>query len=105
MKFDSNLHREIWSLGDMTQTLCGNLPEKAAGVFRKEELARFERIVISGCGDSICAAYAVKECFEKLLKMVRRVPPLRSSSAFPARCRGLWRRPRGQRETEPSPWR
>ena len=69
MKFDSNLHREIWSLGDMTQTLCGNLPEKAAGVFRKEELARFERIVISGCGDSICAAYAVKECFEKLLKM------------------------------------
>ena len=54
MKFDSNLHREIWSLGDMTQTLCGNLPEKAAGVFRKEELARFERIVISGCGDSIC---------------------------------------------------
>ncbi len=44
MKFDSNLHKEIWSLGDMTQTLCGNLPEKAAGVFRKEELARFERI-------------------------------------------------------------
>ncbi len=44
MKFDSNLHREIWSLGDMTQTLCGNLPEKAAGVFRKEELARFQRL-------------------------------------------------------------
>lgn len=69
MKFDSNLHKEIWSLNTMTQTLCGNLPGKAAGVFDREELARFERIVISGCGDSICAAYATKECFEKLLKM------------------------------------
>ena len=38
MKFDSNLHKEIWSLGDMTQTLCGNLPERRRASFAKRSL-------------------------------------------------------------------
>lgn len=69
MKFDSNLHKEIYSLPVMTRTLCENLPEETKSIFTKGKLSTFKRIIITGCGDSLCAAYAVKECYEKLLKI------------------------------------
>lgn len=66
-KYDSNLHKEIVSLPTMVRYICGDIQKKCETVFTADELKNFDNIVLSGCGDSLCAAYAVKECYEKLL--------------------------------------
>ncbi|MBC3516553.1 SIS domain-containing protein [Neobittarella massiliensis] len=66
-KYDSNLHKEIVSLPTMVRYICSDIQKKCETVFTADELKNFDNIVLSGCGDSLCAAYAVKECYEQLL--------------------------------------
>ena len=66
-KYDSNLHKEIVSLPTMVRFIHNEIQNKCKTVFTVEELKNFDNIVLSGCGDSLCASYAVKECYETLL--------------------------------------
>ncbi len=63
---ENNLRKEIMSTPNMVKFIINDIKERALSLYSKEELSGFKRIVMSGCGDSLAAAYATKEAFEKL---------------------------------------
>ncbi|NMA07120.1 MAG: SIS domain-containing protein, partial [Ruminococcaceae bacterium] len=65
-RYESDLRKEILSVPDMARFLQKSMRENAKLPFTSEELKKFKKVVITGCGDSLCAAYAAKAAFEEL---------------------------------------
>lgn len=70
----TELRKEIESVFEMSRYLLdgGFLP--AAAAFAPEEIRKFKRVVITGCGDSFCASIAAKACFEALTGLYADAP-------------------------------
>lgn len=64
--YDNNLRKEIVSTPSMVKFIADDIWNKALNVITVDQLKKYDRIVMSGCGDSLAAAYAVKEAFEIL---------------------------------------
>ena len=87
----TELRKEISSVFNMTRFLCNSLEHSLEKAFTLEEIHKFKRVVMTGCGDSLCASMAAKECFEELTGRMVDVPTcidltmMRAASANPAK--------------------
>lgn len=70
----TELRKEISSVFNMTRFLCNSLEHSLEKAFTLEEIHKFKRVVMTGCGDSLCASMAAKECFEELTGRMVDVP-------------------------------
>ena len=70
----TELRKEISSVFNMTRFLCNSLEHSLEKAFTLEEIHKFKRVVMTGCGDSLYASMAAKECFEELTGRMVDVP-------------------------------
>lgn len=64
--YESEFHNEIVSVPAMSRYLLKSMPKSCTEAIPVEKLKKIKNIVITGCGDSLCASYAVKEAYEVL---------------------------------------
>lgn len=67
--YESEFHNEIISVPAMSRYLLESMPASCAKAIPEEKLKKIKNIVITGCGDSLCAAYGVKEAYEVLTRL------------------------------------
>ena len=83
----TELRKEISSVFNMTRFLCNSLEHSLEKAFTLEEIHKFKRVVMTGCGDSLCASMAAKECFEELTGRMVDVPTcINLARHYDARC-------------------
>ena len=51
----TELRKEISSVFNMTRFLCNSLEHSLEKAFTLEEIHKFKRVVMTGCGDSLCS--------------------------------------------------
>ena len=65
-KYDNPMSRQVESLPELIESQYEDLEPKARKVLSFQEIYNIQRIVITGCGDSLAAAMATKHAFEML---------------------------------------
>ena len=63
-QFDNAMRRQVFSLPELIRSQYQDLEPKTRSILSFEEIFNIQRIVLTGCGDSHCAAMAVKHTFE-----------------------------------------
>lgn len=63
---DNAVIRQSLSLVDLARPLIGDLQKKIDALFTKEEICAFDKLILTGCGDSYIAGVAAKPAFQKL---------------------------------------
>ena len=67
-QFDNAMRRQVYSLPELIRDQYRDLEPKTRSILSFEEIFNIQRIVLTGCGDSRCAAMATKHTFEQLMK-------------------------------------
>lgn len=65
-KYDNPMSRQVESLPELIETQYEDLEPKARSVLSFQEIYNIQRIILTGCGDSLAAAMATKHAFEML---------------------------------------
>lgn len=65
-KYDNPMSRQVESLPELIEQQYDDLEPKARKVLSFQEIYNIQRIVLTGCGDSLAAAMATKHAFEML---------------------------------------
>lgn len=65
-KYDNPMSRQVESLPELIETQYEDLEPKARKVLSFQEIYNIQKIVLTGCGDSLAAAMATKHAFEML---------------------------------------
>ena len=65
-KYDNPMSRQVESLPELIESQYEDLEPKARKVLSFQEIYNIQRIVLTGCGDSLAAAMATKHAFEML---------------------------------------
>lgn len=89
-EFDNAMRRQVMSLPELIRTQYQDLEPKTRSILSFEEIFSIQRIVLTGCGDSHCAAMAVKYTFEQLTGLqIEVVPALELSRFYPDKKLGF----------------
>ena len=101
-KFDNAMRRQVYSIPELITQQYDLMEPRIREALSFQEIFSLQHIIITGCGDSMAAAMAVKQAFEQLTKMPIEVLPAidvarfypamtlwSSLSATPARCLAL----------------
>lgn len=89
-QFDNAMRRQVFSLPDLLRSQYADLEPKTRSILSFEEIFNIQRIVLTGCGDSHCAAMATKHTFEQLTGLaVEVVPALELSRFYPDKKLGF----------------
>lgn len=87
---DNAMRRQVYSLPELIRNQYADLEPKTRSILSFEEIFSIQRIVLTGCGDSHCAAMAVKHTFEELTCLdVEVVPALDLSRFYPDKKLGF----------------
>ena len=62
-EFDNAMRRHVYSLPDLLRQQLPKAVQSTAGIFTPAEAKGFTRIILTGCGDSLAAALAVRDAF------------------------------------------
>ena len=65
-KYDNPMSRQVESLPELMEQQYDDLEPKTRKVLSFQEIYNIQRIVLTGCGDSLAAAMATKHAFEML---------------------------------------
>lgn len=65
-KYSNPMSRQVESLPELIEQQCEDLEPKTRTVLSFQEIFNIQRIVLTGCGDSLAAAMATKHAFEML---------------------------------------
>lgn len=63
-KYHNEVQCEVMSSPEMVRYIARDIEGRCQSIFTAEELRNFDNIVLTGCGDSLCAATAVKQAYE-----------------------------------------
>ena len=89
-QFDNAMRRQVFSLPELIRSQYQDLEPKTRSILSFEEIFNIQRIVLTGCGDSHCAAMAVKHTFEQLTGLqIEVVPALELSRFYPDKKLGF----------------
>ena len=89
-EFDNAMRRQVYSLPELIRDQYKDLEPKTRSILSFEEIFNIQRIVLTGCGDSHCAAMATKHTFEQLTGLqVEVVPALELSRFYPDKKLGF----------------
>lgn len=66
IKYNNPMSRQVESLPELIESQYEDLEPKARKVLSFQEIYNIQRIVLTGCGDSLAAAMATKHAFEML---------------------------------------
>lgn len=81
-QFDNAMRRQVYSLPELIRDQYRDLEPKTRSILSFEEIFNIQRIVLTGCGDSRCAAMATKHTFEQLTGIQTEVVPALELSRF-----------------------
>lgn len=88
--FDNAMRRQVYSLPELIRNQYHDLEPKTRSILSFEEIFSIQKIVLTGCGDSHCAAMATKHTFETLTGLdVEVVPALELSRFYPNKKLGF----------------
>ncbi len=65
-KYDNPMRRQLYSIETLITSIYSDTEKKARTVLSTPEIYSLKQVVITGCGDSYCAALAVEQAFRKL---------------------------------------
>ena len=89
-QFDNAMRRQVFSLPELIRDQYNDLEPKTRSILSFEEIFSIQKIVLTGCGDSHCAAMATKHTFEQLTGLdVEVVPALELSRFYPNKKLGF----------------
>lgn len=89
-QFDNAMRRQVYSLPELIRDQYRDLEPKTRSVLSFQEIFNIQRIVLTGCGDSHCAAMATKHTFEQLTGVqIEVVPALELSRFYPDKKLGF----------------
>ncbi len=81
-QFDNAMRRQVYSLPELIRDQYKDLEPKTRSILSFQEIFNIQRIVLTGCGDSHCAAMATKHTFEQLTGIQIEVVPVLELSRF-----------------------
>lgn len=81
-QFDNAMRRQVYSLPELIRNQYKDLEPKTREILSFQEIFNIQRIVLTGCGDSHCAAMATKHVFEQLTGLQTEVVPALELSRF-----------------------
>ncbi len=81
-QFDNAMRRQVYSLPELIRDQYRDLEPKTRSILSFQEIFNIQRIVLTGCGDSHCAAMATKHTFEQLTGIQIEVVPVLELSRF-----------------------
>ena len=74
-KFDNAMRRQVYSIPELITQQYDLMEPRIREALSFQEIFSLQHIIITGCGDSMAAAMAVKQAFEQLTKMPIEVLP------------------------------
>ena len=89
-KFDNAMRRQVYSIPELITQQYDLMEPRIREALSFQEIFSLQHIIITGCGDSMAAAMAVKQAFEQLTKMpIEVLPAIDVARFYPAkRCGG-----------------
>ena len=89
-KFDNAMRRQVYSIPELITQQYDLMEPRIREALSFQEIFSLQHILITGCGDSMAAAMAVKQGFEQLTKMpIEVLPAIDVARFYPAkRCGG-----------------
>ena len=89
-EFDNAMRRQVYSLPELIRNQYNDLEPKVRSILSFEEIFNIQKIVLTGCGASHCAAMATQHTFEELTGLdVQVVPALDLSRFYPSKRLGF----------------
>lgn len=88
--FDNAMRRQVYSIPELITQQYDLMEPRIREALSFQEIFSLQHIIITGCGDSMAAAMAVKQAFEQLTKMpIEVLPAVDVARFYPAkRCGG-----------------
>ena len=65
-KYDNPMRRQLYSIETLITSIYPDTEKKTRTILSTPEIYSLKQVVITGCGDSYCAAMAAKQAFRKL---------------------------------------
>lgn len=83
-EFDNAMRRHVYSLPQLLRDQLPKAVQRTSGIFSPEEACRFSRIILTGCGDSLAAALAVRDAFSAYTGLeTQALPAMEVSRSLP----------------------
>lgn len=84
LEFDNAMRRHVYSLPALLQTQLPQAVQTTTDIMTYEEACRFERVILTGCGDSYAAALAVRDAFSTYTGLnTQALPAIEVSRSLP----------------------
>lgn len=82
MQEQTAMMKQIYSVGDLMESISGSLKEAGEKLFLKIDIMSYRKVILTGCGDSRCAAMAAKYFFSEYTDLEAEVVDVIELSRF-----------------------
>lgn len=83
-QYDNPMRRQIYSIEGLVEQIGKDVEKKTRTILSTPEIYSLKEILITGCGDSYCAALAAEQAFCQLTGLsVRAIPAIELSRRYP----------------------
>ena len=88
-EYDNPMRRQIYSIEALIQTVFKEIEKNTRKIITTPEIYSLKEVIITGCGDSYCAALAAKEAWKQLTGLsVQVLPALELARTYPKEAMG-----------------